>query len=444
MTQQYSYQCDKCGEPFEFKAWYDRHLKKKKDCSGLSKTHNCDKCGGRFPTASFLRKHAVNCTEKKTSASGEAKFSIGDEKSDRGDSKSFVRGDSKSLKYNTEVAAGTLGQMVFADKSIVNTMIDQRIIHVNVFGQEFYNHISRENILELLNKEGKTTGSEREIVRATIVEVARMLYNDEKYIENVTCYMANKKKNLAMIHEKDGWVSKSCGPVMEHMTAKTIRTLFEQQPLPGCHGMDDGESLEFCTPMLASVRDKEEEMKKDPPAEFRDILSRNKEILQRKLGRLPVENEKFPPPDPAKRSIPRLLGDLFIFGIGKAIIKHPIPDIVNEEYSKMLLLYCAKLIGGCKTHLHRRALARVVQKVGEASTERGFLNERTQRKLKQVHEHQLKMMYELSESDENTLRRFYKICDHTDPLCRCDWWADDFMEPENDDDDTEFDINDLY
>lgn len=398
--------CDRCGKHFSKKTDFDRHKARKTPCGIVLATdlpvdrqdfdHAC-LCGRRFETVQNLRVHESNCryvpradnveemkkvllefikkhegakaedskaaTESKkpggdsaqnipaSSAAGDAKFSAGDSKSSDGDTKS--------------------------SDNIVSS-----VIRINHFGNEFMKYVTQEDTLKLMNDIGGPAGGDgrhalpsSKAIKTLVFRGAALLYNREKYLDNITCFMANEKKGIAMVHDSEGWKRQSVKQTIKEITARTIDMLFQQQPFPGEHGIDEYEDIDNCTNLLNGLKNEEEEIKADPPMDIISLLGFNREILKRRLGMLPALDEKMELPDPAKRVIPDFIMRYTVFDAVRAI-KNKVPedDGISLKYASEFLKQQAAIVSKGKDHLVDKARARVVMKVGQVEREPKFFS----------------------------------------------------------------------
>jgi hypothetical protein len=93
--------------------------------------------------------------------------------------------------------------------AIVNNnagVIDQSTkITINVFGKENTSHITHANIWRIFKKISPVGDDLRKAAERMILEVAMMIFSDEKHVENITCFIPNKKGKEALIHGENGW-----------------------------------------------------------------------------------------------------------------------------------------------------------------------------------------------------------------------------------------------
>jgi hypothetical protein len=179
------------------------------------------------------------------------------------------------------------------DNSSATVAIDQstKNVTINFFGKEDISHITRGSIMKLFESVTGKSGPLDELLPAAqmaIMKATMLIYSDEKYPENITCYLPNKKTNDVLIHGESGWEIKPYEIAVSPMAARAISVLFDKQPLPGEDGVSVEADIERCGTVLRYMADNETLLTNKPPPGMRPVLIRNKEMLNKFLEKLPV------------------------------------------------------------------------------------------------------------------------------------------------------------
>jgi hypothetical protein len=152
-----SYRCEKCFKEFSYKSYYERHLKKKLDCSKPT----CEKCGKQFNRPFGLRQHLMRKT-------------------------SCVPDTVKNMMSGNII--GDHNNVHIGDKITIN----QKVI-IRPFGCENIDFITDEMIEKI------------EWSESFPVLLFRMKNCDPEHPENHNVTISNIREKIGMIKTKDGW-----------------------------------------------------------------------------------------------------------------------------------------------------------------------------------------------------------------------------------------------
>lgn len=220
---------------------------------------------------------------------------------------------------------------------------------------------------------------------AAVLGVAKLIYTNPEWSENFTCFIPSRKKMaFAMVHRADGWKLEPCSEITGQIVEKAIELMFVNQPWAGMKGVDESETkiVEDCGNVLSCVGTLEASLKKASATDIKEVLACQKGNVERKLGKLPKEGEKYPPPDPSKRKPVMVPVSFGIGDIRAAMRRFPMPDEMDEIYANFILQYCADI----KCDVDRaQSLTHVFKKFTELKAEAGLFFKANAAKFNQMY-----------------------------------------------------------
>ena len=172
-----------------------------------------------------------------------------------------------------------IGQQSVHQGQIYNAPVNVNV-SINVFGQEKHPHIDKRAIKCLMDTTLTEVGGvvdSRSSALAVLLKTATLIYSDPEHPENLTCYLPNKKHEDVLVHGAGGWEIQPLKMVLPPMATRGLDVLFENQPFEDAEKYGD---------LMVALRDNEEAFKNNK--EMRTILVRNRALLERVLGSLPV------------------------------------------------------------------------------------------------------------------------------------------------------------
>ncbi len=181
-----------------------------------------------------------------------------------------------------QIAQLVAGQAVTPAGPTIQTQGDgnriQQIV-VNVHGQEGIGHLTEAKVRALLDDAIKAVpqGLLPQAASQAVVKAAMLVYSDPEHPENLTAYLPNKKLNDVLVHTADGWEVQPTTLVLPPMAQKSVDALFTNQPY---------EDADDYAPLLRELA--ENEARYTAGTDLRPILVRNKNLLVKALGTLPV------------------------------------------------------------------------------------------------------------------------------------------------------------
>jgi len=173
----------------------------------------------------------------------------------------------------------------------VDNRVDNRVYNINIFGQEDISHLTRDQITGVLLK--SLNGQSLQAAGlAAISEVGMLIYSDPGHPNNITVCIVNKKSNEVMVYGDGGWEILPIANVAPQMVDKCLDAIFDLQPF-------EGDPMEKCGPLLRDYID--HVARYIERADMRTILVRNKDLLKRTQGSLPVAGMSAAGPSPAEQ-----------------------------------------------------------------------------------------------------------------------------------------------
>lgn len=315
--------CDRCGKRFPLPCRLKAHLARKTPCAPILEAQDlpperledpdldkkqCRFCGRVFTTYTSMRRHVrTACRIPPNERNGDAgmellyKHTVAQQQKQTEALTEQVSKMATMLQQlapapTAPAATTNSGEIaVQGDQNEVkvdnskhqdNSQDNSQHITINVFGQERLDHITRDQVHQILTG-AKGFALSNAAVQA-VLQAAMLAYRDPAHPENLTCYLPNKKKNDALVHGGAGWEIQPVQLVLPPMMQKSVDLLFDKQPMdPEQH------DLETCGAVLKEL----EACERDPgktkqltgtDGALRAVLVRNKDQLARILEGLPV------------------------------------------------------------------------------------------------------------------------------------------------------------
>ena len=293
--------CALCEKTFSKPVFLRRHLARKTSCAPILESADlpeqtlkdpdlekkkCRFCGRVFSSYDSMRRHVRNtCRIAPNRRNGEGGLELLYEHTIRRQQTQIDQLSSLVEKLVTSGGStGNTGAQA-GEVAIQNgegqVAVDNRHIHINIFGQESLDHVTMERIKAVLDESIRAPAL---LVAANtaILKTAMLVYSDPDRPENLTCYLPNKKTNDALVHLSrpdgtTGWEVRPTTLVLPPMAQKSVDMLFDRQPF---------EDAEEYAPLMKDLRDNE--ARYTAGGELRPILVRNKELLARALESLPI------------------------------------------------------------------------------------------------------------------------------------------------------------
>jgi hypothetical protein len=203
--------------------------------------------------------------------------------------------------------------------------IDNRVYHINIFQKEGQEHVTAEKIKEILDRSMKEEAGLPEVLGAAILDTAMLLYSDPEHPENLTCYMPNKKEEAAMVHNKRGWELVPLKLVLRPMAVESIYAIFKKQPA----------SADYYKVLKELQKNTE---RYSAGKALRPVLVRNKELLKRALGALPLVGTGGDPRAPSPTRAPSVPEGAHPVPEEQRCIRVPFGNVVPEEALVALLV----------------------------------------------------------------------------------------------------------
>lgn len=308
--------CEKCGKEFKKNAWLRRHLARKTPCAPLVGAQDapaeakgrprCEHCGRSFSTTANMRAHVRNsCKAAPRSEIKAPPLSVVPKLDEQELEKKDVRSEIYRLLDRLETLSCAPSTVRIENKQVNmiggNFAVDLSTgkchtnnIVINVFGAEDTSHITPKDILALIQGLGPLGDNLRPAAEKLLLQTAMMIYSDERHPENITCYFPNKKGKGILVHGPDGWKILPEVLTLSPLMLGSINQLFKKQPFPGQDGIPSDLNLDAPTRILRYIADHERELidgAAAPRMSFATIPIRNKSILERSLGKLPVAGD---------------------------------------------------------------------------------------------------------------------------------------------------------
>ena len=328
--------CKKCGKEFTDKSFYNRHLARKTPCAPVidsddlpeekkDSPNKCRFCGRVFSTQANMSRHmkkSCKIAPREGNEDGmeklyehvlrkqEAKMKRMEELLEK------QQAEIETLKTHAlvpasaspsaaivpaathqTVAVGSVTNNVAIDNSIGKT-INRTNITINVFERENLDRITRQQVWNLLRGLGPVGDNVKTVAEKAIIQAAMLIYSDPEHPEDITCYLPNKKGDEALVHGEGGWEIQPVSLVVSPMAAQGIELLFKNQPGMGDkfeeRPKDDVDwVMTTCGDIMRYLAKNEGTLCNEPPrGEFRSILIRNKDLLQKVLSKLPIAGVK--------------------------------------------------------------------------------------------------------------------------------------------------------
>ena len=309
--------CERCNKVFKRPAHLRDHLNRKTPCSPIVGADSepagaarvvCRFCNRSFVTRSSLTRHInVSCPIAPNARNGgdgmmilyehtkrnqppetveklEAKVSELEAKLERmAEALAGASAASADSRPNDEPRAGHAVSGGIAVGEVSGKLsITTNNIFVNVFGKEELDHATGDRIREILDDaRGRITALSDEALpvaaQTAVLRAAMLIFSSPENPENLTAYLPNKKLDDVMVHGTGGWEVQPAHLVLAPMATKALDVLFDKQPY---------ENAEDYTALMVELRDNE--ARYAAGEKLRPILVRNKDLLARALGSLPI------------------------------------------------------------------------------------------------------------------------------------------------------------
>lgn len=305
-------QCARCGKAFQYPYLLKRHQQSKRTCVPLmaqaaqaESPHSCKFCGKGFTRYDAMRRHIrTTCRIAPNKRNGEEGmdrlYEYFKQRQQREDQD--LRGELQGLRAELAGVKAQLSPPAAASSSgsgirvagnqnttvTINQLQDNRM-NVVVFGQESTAHLDAGAIKRLLDE---AVGLEAGPAAAlAMLRTAEEIYSNRSHPENITCFLPNKKTREALVHGAAGWEVRPEAAVLPAIAQKSHTALFNAQPLPeleGCEGMrSHRDYLEIYKELQAN-----EKLYNSGVLGLRELLVRNKALLEVALGALPRAEER--------------------------------------------------------------------------------------------------------------------------------------------------------
>ena len=313
--------CKRCGKEFSKPYWLRKHQERKTPCASILEKEDlpegvladpelekkkCRFCGRVFSSYTAMRRHVrQNCGIAPNAKNGD----IGMEKlyehtarmqeariaaleTQNAEMMALVREQSTQMalvrEQSTQMAQLAAGRMVAPVGGPAITAGDgnrilqdnrQNNINIHIHGQESLAHLTGAKVRGLLD-DAICAPELPQAASQAIVRAAMLVYSDPEHPENLTAYLPNKKLNDALVHTEEGWEVQPTSLVLPPMAQKCVDALFAEQPY---------EDADEYAPLLKELADNE--ARYTAGSDLRPILIRNKDLLNRALGTLPVAGQ---------------------------------------------------------------------------------------------------------------------------------------------------------
>lgn len=168
------------------------------------------------------------------------------------------------------------GPVAMASGAGASASVTQNTIHVHLFGQEDTRHIGRAEIKSLLDRTLRMVRDPSQAALQALLGAATMIYSDPQRPENLTCYIPNKKHDNVLVHGEGGWQVQPYQVILPPMVTYSIDKLFDNQPFIDAERYGE---------LMTALKNNEEAYKAG--REMHGVLVRNKDLLEKALGKLP-------------------------------------------------------------------------------------------------------------------------------------------------------------
>ena len=299
--------CPRCGKVFSLPCRLAAHCARKTPCAPILEREDlpgaaledpdlekkkCRFCGRVFSSYTAMRRHVrESCKIAPNDKNGDAgmerlyEYTARRQQAQIEALQSLVREQSAQigqlLAARGAPAAG--GPVVSARGDGNRILQDNRRVTINVHGQESVAHLTEAKVKTLLDDALRMPELPQAASQA-VLKAAMLVYSDPEHPENLTAYLPNKKGDKALVHVArggtSGWEVQPTTLVLPPMARKSVDALFTKQPY---------EDAADYSPLLKELA--ENETRYTAGGELRPILVRNKALLLRALGALPLAGQ---------------------------------------------------------------------------------------------------------------------------------------------------------
>lgn len=268
--------CQRCGVDFKYPSKLTRHLNRKTRCAPKSTDQGdsivCADCNQTFSTPRAAKIHLTRfCNGFQTDQRFQsllAKVTEMDQQIKRleEDNEKLKKDNEQLIEHNKQLTKQLALPTTPTTQYIINNI---HTTQINVFGSESISHVTISHIKRILDNAIKFPSLEAQADNA-VINTAMLVYSDEEHVENITCYMTNKRADTACVRTETGWDVMPVDSISGPMITKSYDVIFEYQP----HSTEYGDILRYLIDN-ENIRN------------LRPVLSRNKTILKRIYPKLP-------------------------------------------------------------------------------------------------------------------------------------------------------------
>ena len=293
--------CSYCGKKFNYPYLLKRHLNGKRKCvpsfagkteGDEDKPYECRYCGTRFMDETHMHRHIrdtckIAPNERNGTDGLDRLYDLVLAQRDTDETRiASLEGVVETLSarlVNTDIGLGMNANVVNiqGDNNQVQQTDARTVVNINFFGAEGTNHITKKQIRAVLDRSMENVTLPLAAQNA-IIETAMIVYSDPEHPENLTCFLPNKKTDDALLYTDRGWDIQPVSIIVPRMAVKSLDALFNKQPYE--------EDADLYTNVMVELRDNEKKYVSGT-AKFRPILVRNKDLLIKMLGSLPIAGQ---------------------------------------------------------------------------------------------------------------------------------------------------------
>lgn len=307
--------CEKCGKEFSKPYWLKVHRGRKTPCDLIldkpgpppKDVNRCRFCGRDFASYQSMCRHIrTTCRIAPNQRNGQEGMDylyehVKRQQSQLQEQKERLEKQEAKLAVLQNVVApvgGEPGVRVTGQNNSVtiNQLQQNNQMNVVVFGQESTAHLTPGAIKRLLDEAvGLDAGPAAALA---MLRAAEEIYSNRSHPENITCFLPNKKTKEALVHGAAGWEVRPEAAVLPAIAQRSHTALFNAQPLPELEGCEDMRSHRDYLAIYKELQ-ANEKLYNSGVLGLRELLVRNKALLEAALGTLPRANEANTPREEA-------------------------------------------------------------------------------------------------------------------------------------------------